>query len=209
MAKDNTSSRVRKFRLQRRLNTDLPGLGKPGALARRPFAPGMHGSGRRKPSEYSVRLSEKQKLIAHYYLTERSLQRFVRDARQAAINWISELSRRLELRLDNLVFRAQMANSISAARQLVRHGHVLVNGRKMNIGSIVLKVGDEIKVRDKSQQHQVVLGAQQKPRLDIPTYMEKTGDFSVKVIQDPNTADIPFAYQDRYVAEYYATRGRK
>lgn len=209
MAKDLSSSRVKKFRMQRRLNTDLPGLGKMGALTRRPYAPGMHGSARRKPSEYAIRLNEKQKLIAHYGLTERGLQRFVRDSRQAAINWISELSRRLELRLDNLVFRCQFANSIAAARQLVRHGHVLVNGRRVNISSAILKVDDEISIRESSRQHQVVMGTQQKPRLDMPAFLEKTGDFSVKVIANPSTGDIPFAYQDRFVAEYYATRGRK
>jgi len=195
--------------MQRRLNTDLPGLGKPGALARRPYAPGQHGAGRRKPSEYAIRLSEKQKLIAHYGITERSLQRFVRDSRKAAINWISELSRRLELRLDNIVFRGQFANSIAAARQFARHGHILVNGRRANIGSMVLKVGDEVKVHETSSQHQGVIGTQAKPRLDLPTYMERTGDLTIKIIVEPTTGDVPFAYQDRFVAEYYATRGRK
>jgi small subunit ribosomal protein S4 len=191
------------------LNTDLPGLGKPGALARRAYAPGQHGQARKKSSEYGIRLAEKQKLIHHYGLTERGLQRFVRDARQAAINWISELSRRLELRLDNVCFRGQFANSIAGARQIVRHGHVLVNGKRVNIGSVVLKNGDEIKIKPSSAQHQVVLGAQQKPRLDLPTYMERTGDLTIKIITEPTTADVPFAYQDRFVAEYYATRGRK
>src|SRR3954467_1219158 len=137
MLMKSKTSTVKKYRVQRRLNTDLPGLGKPGALDRRPFPPGMHGAARRKPSEYSLRLSEKQKLIAHYNLTERQLQRFVREARRAEINWISELSRRLELRLDNTIFRMQFAPSLPAARQLVRHGHVLVNGKRVNLGSVV------------------------------------------------------------------------
>jgi small subunit ribosomal protein S4 len=209
MAKDLSASSVKKFRAQRRLNTDLPGLGKMGALNRRPYAPGQHGASRRKPSEYAIRLYEKQKVIAHYGLTERGLQRFVRDSRQAAINWISELSRRLELRLDNIVFRAQFANSIAAARQFVRHGHILVNGRRANIGSMVLKVDDVVSVAPASHENQTFLTAQQRPRLDLPTYMEKTDDFSVKVLTDPTTADVPFAYQERFVAEYYATRGRK
>jgi small subunit ribosomal protein S4 len=203
-------SRQKKFRVQRRLNTDLPGLGKPGALDRRPYGPGQHGNQRKKPSEYALRLNEKQKLIAHYYLTERGLQRFVRDARaSASLNWISELSRRLELRLDNLLFRMQMAPSIASARQVVRHGHVLVNGRKANVGSMILNVGDEISIHEKSQTHQNVLQSQQRPRLDLPAFLEKTGDFSGKIIADPSTGDIPFAYNERLIAEYYATRGRK
>jgi len=209
MPKDNTSSRVKKFRRQRRFNTDLPGLGKQGALGRRPYGPGQHGQARKKPSEYSMRLAEKQKLIAHYNITERSLQRFVRDSRKAAINWISELSRRLELRLDNLVFRGQFANSMASARQLVRHGHVMVNGKKLTIGSCVLEIDDEVSVRPSSAQHQGVLQSQQKPRLDLPAFIEKTGDHAFKVIANPTTGDVPFSYQDRYVAEYYATRGRK
>lgn len=206
--KPKTSS-VRKFRMQRRLNVDLPGLGKPGALDRRPFPPGQHGSSRRKPSEYSLRLYEKQKLIGHYSLTERQLQRFVRDARQAATNWISELSRRLELRLDNLVFRLQMAPSIKAARQLVRHGHVLLNGKKANIGSIVCKVGDEIKIKDSAHQHPSLLQSESRPRLDLPAYLEKSDHFNGKIVAEPSTADVPFVYNDRLIAEYYATRGRK
>ena len=203
------TSTVKKFRVQRRLGLDLPGLGKPGALDRRPYAPGMHGASRRKPSEYSLRLSEKQKVLAHYGLRERSLQRFVRDARKAEINWISELSRRLELRLDNIIFRLQFAPSIRAARQMIRHGHVLINGKKVTLGSIVLKVGDEIKIKEKSQQHPSVLQCQSKPRLDLPHYVERLNEFTGKIITEPTTADVPFTLNDRLIAEYYATRGRK
>lgn len=203
------TSGVRKYRAQRRLNCDLPGLGKPGALDRRPYAPGQHGASRRKPSEYALRLSEKQKLRAHYSLHERQLQRFVKDARQAAINWISELSRRLEMRLDNLIFRGQLAPSMRSARQLVRHGHVMVNGKRVNLGSVVCEVGDEIRVRDTSKEHQTVMQATQKPRLDLPAYLEKPEPTTIKIVAEPSTGEVPFAYQDRYVAEYYATRGRK
>lgn len=203
------SSSVKKYRVQRRLNTDLPGLGKPGALDRRPFAPGMHGSGRRKLSEYALRLSEKQKLRGHYQLTESQLQRFVKDSRKASINWISELSRRLELRLDNVVFRLQLAPSIMAARQFVRHGHILVNGRRANIGSIVLNVGDEIKVVETSKEHPAVLQSQSRPRLDLPKHLEKIDPTSGKIIAEPTTEDVPFSYSERLIAEYYATRGRK
>lgn len=206
--KAKTSS-VKKFRMQRRLNTDLPGLGKAGALDRRPYAPGQHGTARRKLSEYGLRLKEKQKLISHYGLSETQLQRFVLDSRRAAINWSSELSRRLELRLDNTIFRLQMAPSIRAARQMVRHSHVLVNSRKANIGSIVLKVGDEIQIREKSREHISVLQAAKSPRLNLPAYLEKTNETTGKIVADPTTTDVPFVYNDRLIAEYYATRGRK
>jgi small subunit ribosomal protein S4 len=203
------ASTIKKFRVQRRLGVDLPGLGKQGALDRRPYAPGQHGTARRKPSEYALRLYEKQKLVAHYGIRERQLQKFVADSRQAATNWISELSRRLELRLDNLVFRMQLAPSVKSARQLVRHGHIFVNGKKATIASYLLKVGDEVSVVESSQEHNVVVQAKDQPRLDLPAFLEKTGDFSAKIISDPSTADVPFVYNDRLIAEYYATRGRK
>jgi len=202
-------SAFKKFRIQRRLGTDLPGLGKPGALDRRPYAPGQHGNSRRKPSDYALRLYEKQKLIAHYGLREQQLQRFVSDSRKAAVNWISELSRRLELRLDNAVFRMQLAPSTRASRQLVRHGHILVNGKKITISSYVLKVGDEVKVIDASKEHANVLQATSQPRLDLPAYLEKPDQFSGKVVAEPSTGDVPFVYNERLIAEYYATRGRK
>ena len=203
------TSTTKKFRIQRRLGTDLPGLGKPGALDRRPYAPGQHGSAKRKPSEYSLRLSEKQKLIAHYGLKERQLQRFVRDSHRAGVNWISELSRRLELRLDNLVFRFQFAPSIQAARQMVRHGHILVNGKRANIGSMVLEPGDEVQIKEGSKEHSLVLQCQNSPRLDLPPYLEKTEPLKGKIVNNPTRGDIPFNYNERLIAEYYATRGRK
>lgn len=203
------SSTVKKYRTQRRLNTDLPGLGKAGALERRPFAPGQHGASRRKLSEYALRLSEKQKLVSHYQLTEQQLQRFVKDSRKSEINWISELSRRLELRLDNVVFRGQLATSMRAARQLVRHGHVLLNGKRANIGSIVVSVGDEIQVVEAKKEHPSVLQGASSPRLDLPAFIEKLEPAKIKVVAEPTTSDIPFAYSDRLIAEYYATRGKK
>lgn len=205
----STTSTTKKFRVQRRLGTDLPGLGKPGALDRRPYGPGQHGNARKKPSEYALRLVEKQKLLCHYGLRERQLQRFVRDSHRANLNWISELSRRLEMRLDNMVFRFQMAPSIQAARQLVRHKHVLVNGKVASIGSMVLKVGDVVEVRESSKEHISVMQTQQSPRLDLPSYLEKESPVKGKIVAEPSTADVPFNYNERLIAEYYATRGRK
>jgi len=203
------TSATKKFRTQRRLNCDIPGLGKPGALDRRPYGPGQHGAGRKKPSEYALRLMEKQKLIAHYHIHERSLQRFVRDSHRAGVNWISELSRRLEMRLDSLVFRMQWAPSMQAARQMVRHGTFLVNGKRLTIGSAVLEVGDVIEVRDTAKEHKNILQCQSRPRLDLPTFLEKTEPLKGKIVAEPTTADIPFNYNERLIAEYYATRGRK
>ena len=171
--------------------------------------PGQHGTARRKPSEYALRLYEKQKLVAHYGLRERQLQKFVSDCRQSATNWISELSRRLELRLDNIIFRMQLAPSLQSARQIVGHGHIKVNGRTVDIPSYVCSVNDEIKIDDGSKEHPNVLQAINQPRLDLPAYLEKADEFSGKIVAEPTTSDVPFVYNDRLIAEYYATRGRK
>lgn len=138
-------SQRRKFKIQRSLGVELPGLGKPGALEKRNYPPGQHGKSRRsKPSEYAVQLKEKQKLLFHYGIREEQLRRFVRKARSASpSNWIDSLIGLLERRLDNIVFRLGFARSIAAARQLVSHGHILVDGRRQTIGSMVLRVGNE------------------------------------------------------------------
>ena len=119
------------FKTQRRLGLELPGLGKSGALSRRPYPPGESGNKRKKYSDYALRLEEKQKLRLNYILTERQLRRFIRDSKTGQpANWVNSLAGRLERRLDNVVFRLGFAPSIPAARQLVSHGHILVDGKK-------------------------------------------------------------------------------
>lgn len=208
MSKDKSKAR---FRIQRRLGTELPGLGKAGALERRPYPPGEAGNKRKKFSNYALQLEEKQKVMFHYGLREKQLRRFIRDAKRgnAAKNWISALAGLLELRLDNTVFRMGFAPSIRSARQLVSHGHVQVNGKKVDIGSAVLKVGDIVSLKDKSYEHQVVVMCKDAPRLDTPDYMEK-GEKDGKVtgtIKDvPQIEHIPFGFNTNLFAEYYSLR---
>src|SRR5882757_4322494 len=141
------SNRTR-FKMQRALGLELPGLGKPGALAKRSYPPGQHGQARKsKPTGFALQLREKQKLLFHYGLREEQLRRFVRTARaREASNWVEGLVGLLERRLDNIVFRMGFARSIAAARQLVSHGHILVNGRPLTIGSAVLRTGDFVRL---------------------------------------------------------------
>jgi small subunit ribosomal protein S4 len=112
MSKDKSKAR---FRIQRRLGTELPGLGKAGALERRPYPPGEAGNKRKKFSNYALQLEEKQKVMFHYGLREKQLRRFIRDAKKgnATKNWISALAGLLELRLDNTVFRMGFAPFMS------------------------------------------------------------------------------------------------
>src|SRR5579863_6728132 len=121
-----------RYKVQRRLGSELPGLGKAGALERRPYPPGENGNKRKKYSDFALRLEEKQKLRVHYGLREEQLRRFIRHSKQgSAHNWVTKMVGLLERRLDNLVFRLGYAPSIRSARQLCSHGHVRVDGQKV------------------------------------------------------------------------------
>ena len=202
-----------KFKMQRALGLELPGLGKPGALDKRNFPPGQHGQSKskKKLSEFGVQLKEKQKLLFHYGLREEQLRRFVRDARRIqASNWVENLVGLLERRLDNVVFRLGFARSMAAARQLVSHGHVMVNGRILTIASAVLRIGDFIRLTEYASSMQATQDSRQNPRLPLPGYLqfasEGITDHAVVRMQ-PDSSHVPFAFDPRQVAEYYAQRG--
>ena len=166
--------KVARYKIQRRLGTELPGLGKAGALERRPYPPGENGNKRKKYSDFALRLEEKQKLRFHYGLKEEQLRRFIHDAKRGAgSNWVSKLVGRLETRLDNIVFRLGLAPSIRSARQLISHGHILVNDKKMDISSYVVPTSSTVKIAEKSKENQIVLQAQASPRLDTPEFLQK------------------------------------
>src|SRR6185312_2485155 len=209
MAKTKVGKAAR-FKMQRRLGTELPGLGKPGALERRPYPPGENGNKRRKYSDYALRLEEKQKIRVHYGLREEQLRRFIRSAKTgSSANWVKKLMGLLECRLDNLVFRLGFAPSIRAARQLVSHKHVLVNGKVVNVGSYVVPQGAKISITAKAQTNQIVLQAQNAPRLEVPDYLRKETDNGVEVgvVQAvPGTEHVPFAFDAGLFTEYYAAR---
>jgi small subunit ribosomal protein S4 len=197
-----------RFKIQRALLVELPGLGKAGAMARREYPPGQHGHRRRKLSEYGIQLREKQKLKFHYNLREEQLKRLVRVAKQAESGmWMDRLIHDLELRLDNIVFRLGFANSIPAARQLVRHGKVFVNGKKVSIGSYKTKVQDVITLAPKTYENASVMHSRKNPRLPIAQYlsMETRNGVDAGVITSaPQGRDIPFDYQGRMVTEFFS-----
>lgn len=205
------NKKVARFRIQRRLGVELPGLGKAGALERRPYPPGQNGNKRRKFSDYALRLEEKQKIRHHYVLREEQLRRFIRNAKTGAgTNWTSKLIGLLERRLDNLVFRLGWAPSIKSARQLVSHGFVRVDDQKVNIGSYVVQPGQKITLTDKGLQNQIVLQAKQSPRLpEIPDYLrkEEQGGKEVGLVQNiPGIEHVPFTFDAGLFTEYYAAR---
>jgi small subunit ribosomal protein S4 len=202
----------KKFKLQRALGIELPGLGKPGALEKRNYPPGQHGrQKKRSTSEFGAQLREKQKLLFHYGLREEQLRRFVRKAKSLnASNWMESLIGLLERRLDNVVFRLGFARSMAGARQLVSHGHVLVNGRRQTIGSMVLRPGEVVWLGEHASQMEIVQSSLRSPRLPLPSFLQfqnpSTPDRGI-VLSIPGSGHIPFEFNSRYVAEYYAKRG--
>ncbi len=172
-----------RLRIVRRLG-DLPGLTR--KSARRAYPPGQHGQNRKKRSEYAIRLEEKQKLRLNYGLTEKQLLRYVRKARRVTGSTGQVRKARrvtgstgqvllqlLEMRLDNTVFRLGLAPTIPAARQLVNHGHITVNGRVVNIASYQCRPGEEVAVRNKEASRKLVETNLQYPGLaNLPSHLE-------------------------------------
>ncbi|GAB4189853.1 MAG: 30S ribosomal protein S4 [Coleofasciculaceae cyanobacterium] len=159
-----------RLRVVRRLG-DLPGLTR--KTPRRSYPPGQHGQTRKKRSEYAIRLEEKQKLRFNYGISEKQLLRYVRRARRATGSTGQSLLQMLEMRLDNTVFRMGMAGTIPAARQLVNHGHVTVNGRVVNIPSYQCRPGEVISVKDTDRSKRLVQQNLEYPGLaNLPSHLE-------------------------------------
>jgi len=196
------------FKIQRRLGVELPGLGKAGALERRPYGPGVHGMKRKKLSDYTIRLMEKQKLRFHYGVREGQLRNLViRCKKDKSRSWVDSLVVNLESRIDNVVFRANWAPSIAAARQMVSHGHIKINGVKTDIASATVNVSDVITLAEKGAKSGNYLQAKARPRLSaVPAFLtiEKDGEKEKATVAAlPLPEDIPFAFEKRLVIEYY------
>ena len=202
----------KKWKIQRALGLELPGLGKPGALEKRNYPPGQHGKARKpKISQFGAQLREKQKLLFHYGIREEQLRRFVRKARsRQPKNWIEALIGLLERRLDNVVFRLGFARSMAAARQLVSHGHVLVDGRRETIGSMVLDPGAAVQLSERANQWEATQAARKAPRLPLPSFLQFESPDAMErgvLLSVPDSRHIPFEFNTSQVAEYYAKRG--
>lgn len=197
-----------RFKIQRRLGIELPGLGKAGALERKPYGPGVHGMKRKKLSDYTIRLVEKQKVLFHYGVREKQMINAVKKAKRNLTRaWVDTLVINFERRLDNIIFRLNWAPSIPAARQMVTHGHVLVNGKKINAPGKLLDINDEVTLSNKGFKTGNYLQAQSSPRLSaIPAFLHKEpvgeGEKGT-VVSEPLAEDIPFAFEKRLVTEYY------
>ncbi|MET0283736.1 MAG: 30S ribosomal protein S4 [Polyangiales bacterium] len=195
-----------RVKIMRALGVDLPGLS-PKTSERRPYPPGQHGQRRRKETEYGKRLKEKQKIRLNYGLSERQMRKTFAAAVRSKQNTGTKLIELLERRLDNVVFRAGFARSIPAARQLVNHGHILINGRRVDIPSFLVKPGMVLTVRESSQKcDPVTLGialAEQR-RWDSPWLTVDAAKFTANITGIPDETAIPFPVDVQLVIELYA-----
>ncbi|CCQ52519.1 30S ribosomal protein S4 [Crocosphaera watsonii] len=194
-----------RLRVVRRLG-ELPGLSR--KTPRRAYPPGQHGQGRRKRSEYAIRLEEKQKLLYNYGVTEKQLVRYMKKARRATGSTGQKLLELLEMRLDNTVFRLGMAGTIPGSRQLVNHGHVMVNGRIVNIASYQCRPGDVISVRNKDHSRRLVEANMQYPGLaNVPEHLEFDKNTLIGKVNDVIKREwVALQINELLVVEYYSRK---
>ena len=197
-----------RLKIMRALGVELPGLSRK-SIEGRPNPPGQHGAtaARRRKSDYGLALIEKQKLRFNYGVSERQLRRLVVEARRRQGPTGDNLLQLLECRLDNAVFRAGLAPTIPAARQLVSHCHILLNGRRINIPSIRLRAGDEITLREHSRNLPLVRETVAEPTLTRPEWLAwDASAFVAKLTRLPEADEVPFPVEIQLVVQHYANR---
>ena len=195
-----------KTKVARRYGVPLFGTSK--SLERKNYPPGMHGpkGSRRKQSDYAIALGEKQKLRYQYGLLERQFRRIFQSALRKRGVTGETLLQLLETRLDNVIFRLGLANTRSAARQLVSHGHVLVNGRSVNIASYNIKAGDDIMIKDKPKSRQLALRNLELTQIaPVPEWLTVDRDaFSGKVARIPSRDEMQPMVNEQLIVELYS-----
>jgi small subunit ribosomal protein S4 len=197
-----------KYKINRRLGVNLWGRAK-SPINKREYGPGQHGQRRKqKPTDFGIQLMAKQKLKGYYgNIGEKQFRKYYDEAVRRKGDTSENLIELLERRLDAVVYRMKFAITPFAARQFVNHGHVLVNGRRVNISSYLVKDGDEIEVREKSKQLAMVLDATQSAERDVPDYIEvdhrsMKGRFG----RAPKLGDVPYpvTMEPNLVVEFYS-----
>ena len=203
-----TKRTAAKYKIDRRMGENIWGRPK-SPVNRREYGPGQHGQRRKgKLSDFGLQLRAKQKLKGYYGdMTEKQFRRIFAEAERIKGDTGENLIGLLERRLDALVYRAKFVPTIFAARQFVNHGHVLVNGRRVNIPSYRVKENDVIEVRDRSKQMTALLEAVQLSERDVPEYV--TVDYSkmtATFVRTPGLGDVPYPVimEPNLVIEYYA-----
>ncbi|MEK4426621.1 30S ribosomal protein S4 [Solibacillus sp. FSL K6-1523] len=191
------------WKLSRRLGISLSGTGK--EIAKRPYAPGQHGpNSRSKKSEYGLQLTEKQKLRHMYGMTERQFKNVYLKAGKLPGRHGENFMILLETRLDNLVYRLGLARTRRAARQLVNHGHILVDGKRVDIPSFSVKIGQTIALREKSANLTVVAESIEVNNF-VPEYLSFDGDSKVGTfVRLPERSELSSEINEQFIVEFYS-----
>ena len=197
-----------KYKINRRLGENLWGRPK-SPVNRREYGPGQHGQRRKgKPSDFGTQLRAKQKLKGYYgNISERQFRNYYQEAVRLRGDTGENLVGLLERRLDAVVYRMKFVPTVFASRQFVNHGHVLVNGRRVNIPSYLVRDGDVVEVRERSRQLAIVLEAQQSGERDVPGYIQVEGDKPRGTfVRAPQVGDIPYPVhmEPNLVVEFYS-----
>jgi len=197
-----------KYKIDRRLGENIWGRPK-SPVNRREYGPGQHGQRRKsKLSDFGVQLRAKQKLKGYYGdIREKQFRKIYEEADRRKGDTPDNLIGLLESRLDAIIYRAKFVPTVFAARQFVNHGHINVNGRRVNIPSYRCKAGDVIEIREKSKQLVTVLEAVQLAERDVPDYIEADHNkMTATYARVPSLADVPYAVQmePNLVVEFYS-----
>ena len=197
-----------KHKVDRRLKVNLWGRPK-SPFNTRAYGPGQHGQSRSsKPSDYGIQLQAKQKLKAYYgNINERQFRNIYRKALSKKGDTTENLIALLESRLDTVVYRAKFATTVFSARQMINHGHIKVNKKKVNISSYSVRDTDLIEIREKSKKLTVIDGALQNKERDIPDYIQSDSKTkTAKLVRVPKFSEVPYPVimEPNLVIEYYS-----
>jgi len=202
------TKRIRsKYKIDRRLGVNLWGRPK-SPFNVREYGPGLHGQRRRKPSDYGLQLQAKQKLKGYYgNINERQLRSYYKEATRLRGDTSEKLIGLLERRLDAVVYRMKFVPTVFSARQFVSHGHIRVNGKRVNIPSYQVREGDVIEVKEKSREIPMLLEAVESPEREVPDYMDvdhnkMRGTFT----RIPTLGEVPYpvVMEPNLVIEFYS-----
>ena len=196
-----------KYKINRRFQENLWGRPK-SPVNKREYGPGQHGQRRKKPTDFGTQLRAKQKLKGYYgNIGERQFRNLYQEAVRRRGSNSDILIGLLERRLETVVYRAKFVPTVFASRQFVNHGHVNVNGKRVNIGSYQLKDGDVVEVREKAKKMGLVLEAVQSTERDVPEYIEVDHNkLTAKFVRAPVLSDVPYPVQmePHLVIEFYS-----
>ena len=175
------------------------------AFERRSYAPGQHGKSRKKTSEYGLQLRAKQQARRYYGINESQFHKYFLMAERKQGMTGENLLRICESRLDNIVYLLGWANSRAEGRQLVLHNHYLVNGKKVNIPSILLKAGDVITIKEGSRDSEKIKAVlETNGSRPVPQWLDKTSDYEAKIVNLPDRDQIAAPVEEHLIVEFYS-----